>query len=133
MQVASRLFLVWAVVYPFPSLTASPAYPSMLCAWSLTEVIRYSYFAIKQTGSAPPYWLHWLRYSAFFVLYPVGITSELVMVCLAIRGPASGFAWWLPYALGAVALVYAPGMFWRKLPEKPFPFLPFCLLAVQDV
>lgn len=109
MQVASRLFLMWLVTYPFPSVTTSPAYSSMLCAWSLTEMIRYSYFAIKQGGATPPYWLHWLRYSAFAVLYPIGISSELAEVYLAIKGPAADLVWWAPYALLAVAAVYAPG------------------------
>ncbi|KAK1765761.1 tyrosine phosphatase-like protein [Phialemonium atrogriseum] len=112
MQVASRLFLMWLVTYPFPSVTTSPAYSSMLCAWSLTELIRYGYFTAKLTGgdaSPPPYWLHWLRYSAFIVLYPVGISSELVEVYLAATGPARGLAWWAPYALAAAAAVYAPG------------------------
>lgn len=121
MQVASRLFLMWLVTYPFPSVTTSPAYSSMLCAWSLTELIRYGYFTAKLTGgdaSPPPYWLHWLRYSAFIVLYPVGISSELVEVYLAATGPARGLAWWAPYALAAAAAVYAPGEFFCGTPER---------------
>ncbi|KAL1869176.1 hypothetical protein VTK73DRAFT_3345 [Phialemonium thermophilum] len=109
LQVSSRLFIMWLVTYPFPEVTASPAYSSMLSAWSLVEIIRYAYFALKQGGAAPPYWLHWLRYSAFIVLYPIGITSELIEVFLAIRGPAAQLAWWAPYFLGAAATVYIPG------------------------
>jgi len=120
MQVASRLFLMWLVTFPFPSVTTSPAYSSMLCAWSLTEIIRYTYFAIKQGGATPPYWLHWLRYSAFAVLYPIGISSELAEVYLAITGPAAGFAWWAPYALMAVAAVYAPGKFRHPVGARLF-------------
>jgi very-long-chain (3R)-3-hydroxyacyl-CoA dehydratase len=108
MQVASRLFLMWAVCYPFPQLNASPFYSSMLCAWSTTEVIRYSYFALKQVESVPG-WLHWLRYSGFLVLYPVGISSEVAMTLQAIFGPAADLAPWYPYALAAVLLSYIPG------------------------
>jgi len=111
MQVASRLFLMWAVCWPFPQLNTSVWYSSMLCAWSLTEVMRYSYFALKQVDAVPG-WLHWLRYSAFLVLYPMGISSEVAMTLKALFGPASSVAQWYPYALGVVLLSYIPG-------EKP--------------
>lgn len=61
MQVASRLLLVWVVGYQFPQTTKySPAYSSMLLAWSITEVIRYSYFVFALTDSVPKLWT-WLR------------------------------------------------------------------------
>ncbi|KAK0711355.1 tyrosine phosphatase-like protein [Lasiosphaeris hirsuta] len=108
MQVASRLMLVWGVSLPFPALNASPWYSSMLGAWATTEVIRYTYFALKQFEAVPG-WLHWLRYSAFLVLYPVGISSEVAMLLRAALGPAGGLAGWYPMALGAVLLTYIPG------------------------
>ncbi|KAK4192029.1 hypothetical protein QBC35DRAFT_459674 [Podospora australis] len=109
MQVASRLFLMWAITYPFPQLNTSVFYSSMLIAWATTEVIRYTYFVFKQIDSVPA-WLHWLRYSAFLVLYPLGISSEVAMTLLALFGPAQEFVLgWYPYALGAVLLSYIPG------------------------
>ena len=48
----------------------------MVLAWSLADVIRYSYFMILLAGSSMPGWLKWLRYSLFFVLYPIGIGGE---------------------------------------------------------
>lgn len=110
MQVASRLFLMWAVCWPFPHLNTSIFYSSMLCAWSLTEVMRYSYFALKQVEAVPG-WLHWLRYSGFLILYPIGISSEVAMTLQALFGPASALASWYPYALAAVLLSYIPGEF----------------------
>jgi very-long-chain (3R)-3-hydroxyacyl-CoA dehydratase len=80
----------------------------MLAAWGLTEVMRYSYFALKQVDAVPA-WLHWLRYSAFLVLYPVGISSEVAMTLLALFGPAADLAVWYPYALVAVLTSYVPG------------------------
>ncbi len=87
----------------------------MLVAWSITEVIRYTYFAIRQFGLSPPYWLHWLRYSSFTILYPIGISSEVAMILKAIMGPADSFAAWYPYALSAILLSYVPGKFLRHL------------------
>ena len=61
MQVASRLLLVWGIGYNFPNTTGtSPAYSSMLIAWSVTEVIRYSYFVFVLGGGVPRVWT-WLR------------------------------------------------------------------------
>ena len=79
----------------------------MLFAWSVTEVIRYSYFFVNLQGCGVPEWLTWLRYNTFYVLYPVGITSEWVLVVKASREAegAEKAAWWL--ALGA----YLPGEF----------------------
>jgi very-long-chain (3R)-3-hydroxyacyl-CoA dehydratase len=108
MQVASRLFLMWAICWPFPDLNGSVFYSSMLVAWSLTEVIRYSSYALKQVDAVPGF-LNWLRYSAFLVLYPVGISSEVAMTLQALFGPASGLAVWYPYGLVLVLLTYIPG------------------------
>ncbi|KAI4850050.1 PTPLA-domain-containing protein [Aureobasidium sp. EXF-8845] len=111
MQVASRILLIWGIVHPFPSTVAySPIYSSMLIAWSVTEVIRYSYFAINlSTGSVPNLWL-WLRYNTFFVLYPLGISSECALVWKAAVGPAKSFAG-VREGLFAILLIYVPGSY----------------------
>lgn len=109
MQVASRILLIWGIVHPFPNTVAfSPVYSSMLIAWSVTEVIRYSYFAINlSTGSVPALWL-WLRYNTFFVLYPLGISSECWLVWLAATGPAKQYTG-VREGLFAILLIYVPG------------------------
>ncbi|KND94927.1 putative very-long-chain (3R)-3-hydroxyacyl-CoA dehydratase [Tolypocladium ophioglossoides CBS 100239] len=82
MQVSSRFLLVWAIIDSFPLLALSPFYSSMLVAWSVTEVIRYSYFALTLSGRQPDA-LTWLRYNTFFVLYPLGIFSECSLIYMA--------------------------------------------------
>jgi very-long-chain (3R)-3-hydroxyacyl-CoA dehydratase len=47
----------------------------MLLAWSATEVIRYSFYGFTLLGKIPS-WLLWLRYTTFYLLYPIGATSE---------------------------------------------------------
>jgi len=47
----------------------------MLLAWSTTEVIRYSFYAFTLLGHVP-YQLLWLRYTTFYLLYPIGAASE---------------------------------------------------------
>lgn len=109
MQVSSRFALVWGAVHLYPSVATSPAYSSMLLAWSTTEVIRYLFFALSLSGGYEPALLQWLRYSGFYVLYPVGISSELWELFLAFglaRKEQDVVRW------GAIAVVmatYLPG------------------------
>lgn len=123
MQVASRFLLVWGIVNNFPFLASSPFYSSMLTAWSVTEVIRYSYFVGSLSGYVPGF-LQWLRYNTFFVLYPLGISSECKLVYDAL-GPAGIWSPWYKYYLVGVLAVYVPGEFppWcdfeiSRLPES---------------
>jgi very-long-chain (3R)-3-hydroxyacyl-CoA dehydratase len=56
---------------------------SLLLAWGITEVIRYAFYASKELVRTP-YAITWLRYTTFIVLYPMGVSSELAMVSLAL-------------------------------------------------
>jgi very-long-chain (3R)-3-hydroxyacyl-CoA dehydratase len=107
MQVFSRYAIVWGVTDMFPQLARSPVYSSMLLAWSTTEVIRYSYFALTLSGWQPSL-LHWLRYHAFFILYPVGISSEASLIWKAVE-PAKGVhPWYSTILFLYVVVVYPP-------------------------
>lgn len=107
LQVLSRIILVWAVVDPFPFVALSPFYSSMLFAWSVTEVIRYSYFALNLSGWHPRF-MTWLRYNTFFVLYPIGISSEWAL-CYQALGPASKISDLHKYTFYVILFIYFPG------------------------
>ncbi|TVY85806.1 putative very-long-chain (3R)-3-hydroxyacyl-CoA dehydratase [Lachnellula willkommii] len=109
MQVASRILLVWGIVDPFPLLAKSAAYSSMLLAWSVTEVIRYSFFTFSLSGYSPAL-VSWLRYNMFFVLYPLGISSECWLIYSAI-GPAREVRVEYAWVLQLILLVYVPGSY----------------------
>lgn len=107
MQVASRLLLVWGIVNNFPWLASSPGYSTMLIAWSVTEVIRYSYFVLTLSGFSPSL-ISWLRYNTFYVLYPLGISSECYMIYKTIE-PASKIRKEYGWVLYSVLMIYIPG------------------------
>jgi very-long-chain (3R)-3-hydroxyacyl-CoA dehydratase len=110
MQVASRLLLVWGVINTFPHLSKSAGYSSMLLAWSVTEVIRYSYFTFTLSGFQPKI-ISWLRYNTFYVLYPLGISSECWLIYKAIE-PAREMGWYgMAWGLQLVLFVYVPGSY----------------------
>merc|ERR1711933_357526 len=48
----------------------------MIFAWTVTEVVRYSFYLSNLLGYVP-YPLLWCRYSFFYLLYPLGVSGEL--------------------------------------------------------
>lgn len=127
MQVASRLMLVWGVLNLYPDQlirtinTMGKSEPSTVggpialagchLAWGITEMIRYGFFVWKEgISDQVPAWLMWLRYNTFFILYPVGIASEVVLMYLAIE-PAKEGGTGYDYLLKTVLAIYVPGSY----------------------
>lgn len=88
----------------------------MLVAWSITEVIRYSYFVLTLSGASPGF-IAWLRYNTFYVLYPLGISSECWMIYAAIA-PARKLRREYAWVLQAILLIYIPGKFAESILGK---------------
>ncbi|KAJ5832995.1 Protein-tyrosine phosphatase-like PTPLA [Penicillium riverlandense] len=120
MQVASRLLLVWGIMYPFggdilgaasrKAQLGDYAYLGCVAAWGVTEVIRYGFFAITLSGNTVPEWWTWLRYNTFYVLYPIGISSECTLIFQALA-PAANISPVFPYALTVILIIYVPGSY----------------------
>ncbi|KAJ5584263.1 uncharacterized protein N7459_004063 [Penicillium hispanicum] len=118
MQVASRLLVVWGILAPFGGAIVGAdkpqpgdyAYLGCVAAWGVTEVIRYGFFAITLSGNAVPAWWTWLRYNTFYVLYPIGISSECTLIYLSL-GPAVGVHPLYRLFLIAVLVIYVPGSY----------------------
>ncbi|PWY87222.1 PTPLA-domain-containing protein [Aspergillus sclerotioniger CBS 115572] len=122
MQVASRILLVWGIMFPFQGQIVGDtgsgsevkvgdwAFLGCMAAWGVTEVIRYGFFALQVSGVGVPGVWAWLRYNTFYVLYPLGISSECIMVFKALEPAADVsplFKWFLVVVLG----VYVPGSY----------------------
>lgn len=83
-QIGSRLYLTWIILYSFPEIRSHFLVTSLVISWSITEIIRYSFFGVKEVLGFAPSWLMWLRYSTFLLLYPTGISSEVGLVYFAL-------------------------------------------------
>ena len=59
-QVASRVFLVWGVLHSVRETQSSVGYPMLLLAWTITEIVRYSYYVLN-IGKIKAYPLIWMR------------------------------------------------------------------------
>ncbi|XP_024932631.1 very-long-chain (3R)-3-hydroxyacyl-CoA dehydratase PASTICCINO 2 isoform X4 [Ziziphus jujuba] len=84
-QILGRLYITWGILWSFPGQTQTHILVSTLVfSWSITEVVRYSFFGTKEALGFAPSWLLWLRYSTFFLLHPIGVTSEIGLIYIAL-------------------------------------------------
>ncbi|CAE6444301.1 unnamed protein product [Rhizoctonia solani] len=111
MQVASRIYLVWGVTESFSATRSNPFYATMVLAWSTTEVIRYSFYACSLAGSEPRFLL-WLRYTTFYILYPLGAGSENALTFSTLPKSLPWSGKWTPYDFlrGVFVLIWVPGL-----------------------
>ncbi|KZS98280.1 PTPLA-domain-containing protein [Sistotremastrum niveocremeum HHB9708] len=117
MQVASRLYLVWVVAEHYESARSNALFATLLLAWSPTEIIRYSFYALSLVG-IEPYPLLWLRYTTFYVLYPLGAGSEAFLNYSTLPGTSPITRRWIgknwslaDYTRGALFLIWWPGLY----------------------
>lgn len=81
-QVMSRIIIVYILSNVKSSV--SIGYILLSFAWGVTEMIRYTYYYLSliqknyHTKFEIPYPLIWSRYSFFIVLYPIGVSGELI-------------------------------------------------------
>lgn len=82
-QITSRISVLWVYLdmidMKHESTKDTVGFPMLLFAWTITEIIRYSFYAhalldIVSDGLA------WCRYSFFIVLYPLGVAGELIVI-----------------------------------------------------
>ncbi|KAG2595637.1 very-long-chain (3R)-3-hydroxyacyl-CoA dehydratase PASTICCINO 2A-like [Panicum virgatum] len=83
-QLSGRLFVTWGILWSFAETHSHVLVTSLVLSWSITEVIRYSFFGLKEAFGIIPYRHLWLRYSTFLVLYPIGLVSELGLIYAAL-------------------------------------------------
>ncbi|XP_076684841.1 3-hydroxyacyl-CoA dehydratase 1 isoform X2 [Andrena cerasifolii] len=121
-QVLSRVIVVTGVLLATPDnyAASSLGLPLALAAWSITEIIRYSYYFMNLIDYTP-YLLTWLRYTLFIGLYPIGVTGELMCIYAAVNYAKShpeAWSYLLPnawnftfsyyYILIVIMLMYIP-------------------------
>lgn len=113
MQVQSRLNIVYFVLIA-PSVTSTWGCGMMAISWCLVEVPRYAFYLNKLLGPGGQadtlYPIFWLRYSLFAVLYPTGITGEILTMLACLNDPAfaSGMGGFAPLFLKIVLALYVP-------------------------
>ena len=79
MQVTSRLWIVLVPYVDAPCRIGEQwSVGLMVLSWACVECIRYAFYLSALLLPKVPYPVFWARYSAFALLYPTGITGELL-------------------------------------------------------
>jgi len=119
-QVFSRVYVTWAILHLFPTTRVSVGVLLLLLTWTVTEMIRYSMYAVQQVSSSTPYFLTWLRYTFFIVAYPTGVSGELLCSYQAFQEALKTGAYsvtlpnvmnatfWFPLVIAVIGLMYIP-------------------------
>ncbi|KGN56303.1 very-long-chain (3R)-3-hydroxyacyl-CoA dehydratase PASTICCINO 2A [Cucumis sativus] len=120
-QIGSRLYVTWGILWSFPEVRNHILVTSLVISWSITEIIRYAFYGMKETFGFAPSLLIWLRYSTFLLLYVTGISSEIGLIYLALpyMKESGKYSYRMPnkwnfsfdyfYAAILVLAIYAPG------------------------
>uniref|UniRef100_A0A674PJG7 Very-long-chain (3R)-3-hydroxyacyl-CoA dehydratase n=1 Tax=Takifugu rubripes TaxID=31033 RepID=A0A674PJG7_TAKRU len=82
-QVLSRVFLTWAITHSVREVQSEDSVLLFVTAWTVTEIIRYSFYTFSLLNHLP-YLIKWARYTFFIVLYPMGVTGELLTIYAAL-------------------------------------------------
>mmetsp|Transcript_23544 Transcript_23544/g.41659 ORF Transcript_23544/g.41659 Transcript_23544/m.41659 type:complete len:786 (+) Transcript_23544:140-2497(+) len=81
LQVTSRIIPLWLNLRVSKGAQSDWSLFLMVSSWTLVEVPRYVFYVFKQFGDKyVPSPLFHLRYSLFYVLYPTGITGEVLNI-----------------------------------------------------
>ncbi|CAG5865281.1 unnamed protein product [Menidia menidia] len=82
-QVLSRVFLTWAVTHSVREVQSEDSVLLFVTAWTVTEIIRYSFYTFSLLNHLP-FLIKWARYTFFIVLYPMGVSGELLTIYAAL-------------------------------------------------
>ncbi|XP_038051639.1 very-long-chain (3R)-3-hydroxyacyl-CoA dehydratase 2-like [Patiria miniata] len=82
-QVFSRVMLLWPITHAVPQVQDEISVPLYIAAWTVTEIMRYAFYTLGLLNRLP-YALTWCRYTLFIVLYPLGVTGELLTIYAAL-------------------------------------------------
>jgi very-long-chain (3R)-3-hydroxyacyl-CoA dehydratase len=143
-QVIGRLQVLY-VHWRIADARGSSGVLPMVLAWTLVEIVRYLYLALKVI-KLEPYFILWLRYSLFYVLYPIGVYGEMKVLYDALPGiDASGLhrmdfpnAWNFNFSFSGyiklfLVFAYIPGLTFQYMHMMKQRRAAFERLVEQDI
>ncbi|OQR76670.1 3-hydroxyacyl-CoA dehydratase 2-like [Tropilaelaps mercedesae] len=82
-QILSRVVVYWGILVVVPESRLQYGFPILLVAWSIAETTRYLFYVLSLCNACPSI-LTWCRYSFFIILYPIGVSGELLSIYSAL-------------------------------------------------
>lgn len=124
-QVCGRNFCLFILIVPEKSLHSNFALVPLVLAWSASEVIRYPFY-LTTLHQYKSYLLGWLRYSAWIILYPMGMISEVLFIYQSIE-LADNRERWLYSLPNALNVSFSLSIFLKVLLCIYVPFAAYML------
>jgi len=93
MQVTSRVLIVYGVCDNSKIVQELLPLTVMIIAWNFTEIIRYAYYLSNNIPELKSSLLKWLRYSAFIIMYPIGVSCEYYCIWKSMPEIAEKINW----------------------------------------
>ena len=110
-QVMSRVFMLDAFTYQADECHSDFSLYLMVVSWACVEVPRYAFYAVQLLAGdkGVPFALFFLRYSLFMVLYPTGISGEILQqVASYPHWRREGMQWAERLSHVVIGLMYVP-------------------------
>ena len=116
-QVISRIIIV-ILLQNYPKYV-SINYLLLCFAWPISEIVRYPFYILNSLGriinndNLIPYFLLWARYSFFIVLYPIGVSGEILTILFSKQELVKYNTKYINinYIIYAIIALYIPGLF----------------------
>ena len=116
-QVISRIIIV-ILLQNYPKYV-SINYLLLCFAWPISEIVRYPFYILNSLGkiinndNLIPYFLLWARYSFFIVLYPIGVSGEILTILFSkpelVKYSSKNIN--INYIIYGIISLYIPGLF----------------------
>ncbi|KNB45488.1 hypothetical protein JH06_3577 [Blastocystis sp. subtype 4] len=125
LQVFSRIMILWGYANISEAAQQSFGIKLMVLSWSLVEVPRYLFYIVKTLNIPMPTWLLFLRYNLFYILYPTGITGEILVILASLPFVKSShiFSMSLPNPWNFAFNYYGVSLFWLFLYVPLGPYM----------
>jgi hypothetical protein len=108
LQVSSRLWVIWGATGVVKASQDHWSLYMMVIAWSFAEIPRYLFYLSNLALGSIPYPLFFIRYSAFMILYPVGITGEIFQLIESMSHWETAQPIWFR-GIKLILIAYIPG------------------------
>ena len=77
-QVIARLWILLAAALAREAAARTTKFAGlMILSWAAVEVLRYSFYVALENLEKVPFLLWWVRYTAFYVLFPAVVVGEV--------------------------------------------------------
>ncbi|KAK6460023.1 hypothetical protein DFJ63DRAFT_315899 [Scheffersomyces coipomensis] len=99
-------WICYGVIFPHPKIAKHTSYSFLILSYCVGNLIHYSYYTFKTKTRASPRFLFWLEFSNFYLIYPISLLAEMILIFLSLEFVLEDSIY--DYLLKFVLLAYVP-------------------------